>query len=131
MNQTSAKRYDFSWDAPQAIVLMVACVAGAIGVWSAASGVGVWSADGEPPAASPCRAEMANEKIDLNVASDASLLRLPGVGGTRAAGIIEYRELRRGQGELRPFRSLGDLRHVHGIGAGISKEMEPYLDLRQ
>jgi DNA uptake protein ComE-like DNA-binding protein len=129
MIQSSTKRYDFSWDTSQAAVLMVACVGGAIGLWAVVSAGGVWSADGEPPKVNPCRAELADEKIDLNTASDASLLRLPGVGGTRAGAIIEFRALRRSQGEVRPFRSMSDVRRVKGIGAGVSKEMEPHLDL--
>jgi competence protein ComEA len=110
-------------------VLILVCAVGAICLWSAVSRAGAWSADGEPGPANPCRVALSDEKIDLNIAGDASLLRLPGVGATRAGAIIEFREMKRGQGDLRPFRSMADVRHVHGIGAGTSKEMEPYIDL--
>jgi competence protein ComEA len=48
--------------------------------------------------------------IDLNHADAAALERLPGIGPSRAAAIIEHREAHG------PFEEPGDLRDVSGIG---------------
>jgi competence ComEA-like helix-hairpin-helix protein len=54
--------------------------------------------------------------IDPNTASAAELTRLPGVGPSLAARIIEERE-------RSPFRSLDDLTRVHGIGAALATRL--------
>ena len=72
----------------------------------------------------PDRVESARQKINPNTASGASLQRLPGIGPTRANGIIEYRR----QHWDRPFRSAADLEAVEGIGPGTVERIKPYLD---
>ncbi len=52
-------------------------------------------------------------KVDINSAGIEELEKLPGIGPSKAASIIEYREAHG------PFRSLDDLANVSGIGEGI------------
>ncbi len=49
-------------------------------------------------------------KVSLNSATVAELDALPGVGPVTAQRIVDYRTTRG------PFRDLGELRHVEGIG---------------
>jgi len=57
-------------------------------------------------------------KVNLNTATLAQLDALPGVGPVLAQRIIDHRE-RQG-----PFRSVGDLRQVDGIGAARFNQLE-------
>lgn len=59
--------------------------------------------------------------IDINTAGEATLLTLPGIGPVKAEAIISYRK----QHGL--FRSLTDLRRVHGIGPVTWARITPYL----
>ena len=49
------------------------------------------------------------ERIDLNRASVAELMRLPGIGRARAEAIVAHRS-------RRPFRSPAEVAEVKGIG---------------
>lgn len=48
--------------------------------------------------------------LDLNLAGEADLLRLPGIGPAKARAIVAYRQARG------PFAAVGDLAGVSGIG---------------
>lgn len=61
------------------------------------------------------------ETVRINDASRDELMRLPGIGETRANGIIEGR----------PFHKAEDLLKVKNIAETILKDIEPYLDLSQ
>ncbi|MGQ9476904.1 MAG: ComEA family DNA-binding protein [Candidatus Bipolaricaulia bacterium] len=63
------------------------------------------------------------EPLDLNTASFAELLRLPGIGPTLAERIITYRE-RNG-----PFRSLEELLHIRGIGPKLLQRLKGRVKL--
>ncbi|MFN8593973.1 MAG: ComEA family DNA-binding protein [Thermomicrobiales bacterium] len=52
-------------------------------------------------------------KVNLNTASAAELVALPGIGDTIAGRIVAYRD------EHGPFRSIDDLIHVQGISAKL------------
>lgn len=65
----------------------------------------------EPPETGP---------ININTATVAELIRLPGIGETYASRIVEYRQ------EHGPFESVGELIHVPGIG---EKRLEAIWDL--
>jgi len=52
----------------------------------------------------------AGQPLDLNLASEADLLRLPGIGPTKARAIVAYRQARG------PFAAVADLVKVPGIG---------------
>jgi DNA uptake protein ComE-like DNA-binding protein len=72
------------------------------------------SRDGKPEAAG----EPAGppKPIDPNTATPAELDRLPGIGPSLAARIVEERE-------LRPFTTLADLQRVPGIGAALATRL--------
>ncbi len=61
------------------------------------------------------------ETVDLNTATYDDLLRVPGIGKTKAHAILEYRE---GHG---PFASVDDLVKVKGIGTKSLKKLAPWL----
>ena len=61
------------------------------------------------------------ETMDPNVAGDAELDRLPGVGAARALRIVEDRE-RNG-----PFASVEDMVRVSGIGPAGIERFRPFL----
>lgn len=60
-------------------------------------------------------------KLNLNTATEAELVMLPGVGPAKARRIIESRT-KEGR-----FRRVRDLRRVKGIGAKTLQKLEPYL----
>ena len=62
------------------------------------------------PPATATQMTGADAKIDLNRADEATLEQLPGVGPVLASRIIRFRE------EHGPFRDVGQLRDVAGIG---------------
>lgn len=55
--------------------------------------------------------------IDLNIATATELERLPGVGPVTAARIVVDRE------ENGPYREIGDLKRVHGIGPATVEDL--------
>jgi len=56
-------------------------------------------------------------RVNPNDAPMASLVRLPGIGVSKAAAIVAYREkLRRDNGQGRAFSDCNDLQQVRGIG---------------
>ena len=79
----------------------------------------------DPKAADPQRVALAEERIDPNTASIASLRRLPGIGPVRAEAVVAYRRSRGG----RPFQTANDLTNVKGIGALTVERFERLLAL--
>ena len=63
----------------------------------------------------------APARIELNRASLAELMTLPGIGEVRARSIIEYREANG------PFHYTTDLMNVSGIGEGIFSKLRDYV----
>jgi len=61
--------------------------------------------------------------IDPNLASQAALETLPGIGPVLAQRIIDYR---RAHG---PYKTIADLRKVSGIGRRKLEKMKPYLTI--
>lgn len=59
-------------------------------------------------------------KINLNKANENELQNLPGIGPSKAAAILEYRETKG------PFKSVEDLKNISGIG---DKTFEKFKDL--
>ena len=75
----------------------------------------LWMATGVPPA-------LGNEPvININTASIAELGGLKGIGDAKAKGIVEYRE------KNGPFKSVDDLRQVHGIGDKLLEKLRPNI----
>lgn len=60
--------------------------------------------------------------VNLNMATEAQLQLLPGVGPATAAKIIAYRE-------RHPFRSILHLMRIKGIGRKRFEAMRPYLSI--
>ncbi|MEK3731227.1 ComEA family DNA-binding protein [Paenibacillus sp. FSL M8-0334] len=86
------------------------------------------SAASPPVAAAPSvqpadPASSSSGIININTASAAQLMELPGIGEKKAQAIIEYRN-RSG-----PFRNATDLMNVKGIGPKMMEKMMPYVGL--
>lgn len=60
------------------------------------------------------------ERIDLNRASAAELMRLPGVGAKRAQAIVAHRV-------RRPFRTPADVLAVKGLGSKWFRGVKEHL----
>lgn len=54
----------------------------------------------------------SDDKININTASEAELCKIPGIGATRAAAIVAYRQEKGG------FTSIEDIMNVSGIKEG-------------
>lgn len=65
-----------------------------------------------------------DERIDPNLADEAELDRLPGVGPVLARAIVRHRQ-REG-----PFRSLEELERVPGLGSSKLGRLAPFIGLR-
>lgn len=63
-------------------------------------------------------------RFDLNQVSAKALEALPGIGPTRAAAIVQWRE-------ARPFQSVSELRAVPGIGPVTVERLSPYLSVHE
>ncbi len=63
----------------------------------------------------------AAELVDINSASLAELMEVPGIGETRAKAIIEYRE------QNGPFQTTADVMQVKGIGEDTYMNMADYI----
>jgi competence protein ComEA len=77
-----------------------------------------------PPA--PCACAEAGEPlklVDLNRASEAELLELPGVGPARARAILAFRAEHGG------FHSVSQLLRIKGFGRAMLRRLRPLLTL--
>lgn len=80
----------------------------------------------QQPAAGPA-SDLA-DRIDPNIASEAELAAISGLGEKRAEAIVEFRRqfVSRHPGG-RAFAVASDLEQISGIGAATAEMMEPYL----
>jgi competence protein ComEA len=60
-------------------------------------------------------------RLDLNSASAAELVVLPGLGEKLAERVVVDREARG------PFRSVAELERVPGVSAALAERLAPYL----
>ena len=60
--------------------------------------------------------------ININIASQAELENLPGIGPTTASRIIDYRNQ---HGE---FKTIEDLKEIKGIGDKKAQAVKPYIN---
>lgn len=92
---------------------------------SAVAGVCLFlSAAGHSEVATPC----ASERVNPNTAPVGSLIRLPGIGATRARAIVIHRDnLRRETGDEVAFHSSDDLQRIKGIGSRTVAEIGDWL----
>ncbi len=65
------------------------------------------------------------EKVDINRAGRAELMRLPHIGPARAETIVRFRL------ENGPFESISQLRRVPGIGPKIFEKIKPRLFIQK
>ena len=68
--------------------------------------------------------EETDGRIDLNHASMEELMTLPGIGQTKAAGIIAYREKTGG------FSSVEEVMQVEGIKEGVFNRMKDNIKVK-
>jgi competence protein ComEA len=60
-------------------------------------------------------------KVDLNTADRTELEQVPGIGPKLARAIEDHRK------EKGPFKSVDDLRGVHGVGPATVEKVRPFL----
>jgi competence protein ComEA len=58
--------------------------------------------------------------LDVNRATEAELLRLPGIGPTLANRIVSQR----------PYHAVDDLRRVKGIGVKTLESLRPFVQVQ-
>lgn len=73
----------------------------------------------------PTQADAEFDPIDLNLASEAELRLLPGVGPKLARRIVEYRQ------QHGNFRSVDDLQAVFGVGPAVLARLRPRVTVAQ
>lgn len=81
-----------------------------LGTLHAAHALAAGTGAGPPAEHEPAASE--DTRININTAGPAELVRLPGIGPTRAQAIVDERERRR-------FRRVEDILRVPGIGRKI------------
>ena len=64
---------------------------------------------------------LEGEALNLNTASQTELTRLPGIGETKAAAIVAWRQ------EHGSFQTVEDLMAVDGIGEKTLENLRPYV----
>lgn len=69
-----------------------------------------------------------NDSINPNDAPVGSLIRLPGIGLSRANAIVDYRNKIESHGRQRAFNRPDDLCDIRGIGIKTVEEISPYLN---
>lgn len=101
------------------VISVFACVLFSLGFVSDLVGFG--------PAFDGCEIVLDN-RINPNDAPVASLVRLPGIGVSRAGAIVAYRENFGGQGGRGPaFRNCDDLQNVKGIGPKTAANISEWV----
>ena len=68
--------------------------------------------------------EESDGRIDINTADAAQLVTIPGIGETRAAAILAYRE------KNGPFAKVEDIMQVSGIKSALFEKMKDYITIR-
>ncbi|MGD6853694.1 helix-hairpin-helix domain-containing protein [Bacillus infantis] len=76
------------------------------------------------PAQAISAASEADGMVNINSAGSEELQDIPGIGPSKAAAIIEYRET---EG---PFQSLEDLMQISGIGEKTFEKLKSYIKLK-
>jgi len=78
----------------------------------------------ERPAERRSASQMLTQKVDLNTATEAELIRLPGIGPVLARRIIEYRQ-------RHPFRNIEEIQRVKGIGPKKFAKLKPWITVNK
>ena len=86
---------------------------------------GVWMC-GQKLISSTQKTELTlDNRINPNTATMGSIVRLPGIGPSRAYAIIQYRQEFIGDGPA--FTRVNDLENIKGIGPKTAQKLEPFL----
>lgn len=75
------------------------------------------------PVAAPSAEPASRPRIELNTATAAELITLPGVGPKRAEAILALRQ------RLGRFRNVDELRRVRGIGRATLKKLREQVSV--
>ncbi|MCJ8006897.1 helix-hairpin-helix domain-containing protein [Lederbergia wuyishanensis] len=65
-----------------------------------------------------------NDKVNLNKANSSELETLPGIGPSKAAAIIEFRE------QNGPFKQIEDLQKISGIGPKTFERLQDLITVK-
>ena len=65
--------------------------------------------------------QSSSQLVNINNADAETLKTLPGIGDSKAADIINYRE------QSGPFKSIQDIKNVSGIGESTFNKLSPYI----
>jgi competence protein ComEA len=65
------------------------------------------------------------QTVDINTASAEELDKLPGIGPSKAQAIVDYRK------EHGDFKSVDDIKNVHGIKEGTFSKIKDYITVGQ
>lgn len=90
---------------------------------AAVAGAQQQDAPGDTQRVRPRRKAEPTEPININTASKAELMTLPGVGEVIAERILEYRRTKR-------FETPEELMEVKGIGPKKFERLRPYIRVR-
>jgi competence protein ComEA len=90
---------------------------------AAIAGAQQQDAPGDTQRVRPRRKAEPTEPININTASKAELMTLPGVGEVIAERILEYRRTKR-------FETPEELMEVKGIGPKKFERLRPYIRVR-
>lgn len=80
-------------------------------------------AHGEQRQTATAATPAAEGVVNINIAGEAELRRLPGVGPSRAAAIVALRQ------RVQRFHAADDLLRVRGIGRAGLRRLRPYVTL--
>lgn len=87
-----------------------------------ATGAGSETPTGGDGASTPAQAGVTQDgKVVLNLATEADLRRLPGIGPAKAKAILELRA------KMKRFRKVEDLLRIKGIGRRSLKRLRPLV----
>ncbi|HUU60464.1 MAG TPA: helix-hairpin-helix domain-containing protein [Phycisphaerae bacterium] len=117
-----AYRYDVGWNRRNTAAVLVICTLAWAGI--AVQAGGRRFRGDQQPKMDGARLKAAEEKINPNTASVASLRRLPGIGEVLAKAIVDYRR----KHPHEPFLAAEDLTRVRGIGQATVNRITDYLN---
>jgi competence protein ComEA len=103
------------------IALLAAIAIGWAGAARIARPVARKAGDQPPACAAALRDRLPDMRIDLNNATEAELMLLPGIGPRLSEGIVGDREANG------PFRRLDDLTRVKWVGPALIQRIGPYV----
>lgn len=77
-----------------------------------------------PATSATSSAQSNSNTVNINTATEAELTTLPGIGPSKAAAILAYRE------ENGQFKTVEDLKNVSGIGEKTFEKLQPLIAVK-